>query len=48
MLVRGNPLGRNRIRTKPLLGLLSMLYPVGGAANLVEHLLHLGGTAAAI
>ena len=48
MLVRGNSLGRNRIDTKPLWGLLSMLYPLRVAANLVEHLLHLGEAAVAI
>ena len=48
MLARGSPPGRNRIHTKPLLGLLSMLYPLGVAANLVEHLLHLREAAAAI
>ena len=48
MLVRGNPLRRNRIHTKPLWGLLSMLYPVRVAANLVGDVLHLGEAAVAI
>lgn len=48
MLVRGNPRSRNRIHTRPLWGLLSMLYPLRVAANLVEDVLYLGDAAVAI